>query len=149
MYLHGTRTDNYFIESIYFSGNDSQMVWNSNGQMYRVRSGTKSILRFRGLGNTSTLQKLFFKTLSFVSWRCFHVFESSHPSFFHNVFFGAPLPFPSGIAMDLHVVESFLCLRVLRSSIHRLRYILGQVLDVWGHILYRLYLHKLGNRVTE
>ena len=117
--------------------------------MYRVRSGTKSILRFRGFGNTSTLQKLFFKTLSVVSWRCFHVFESSHPSFFRNVFFGAPLAFPSGIAMDLHVVESFLCLRVLRSSIHRLRYILEQVLDVWGHILYRLYLHKLGNRVTE
>ena len=46
------------------------------------------------------------------------------------------------------VVASFLCLRVVRSSIHRLHYILGQVLDVWGHILYQLYFHKLGNRVT-
>ena len=46
------------------------------------------------------------------------------------------------------VVASFLCLCVIRSSIHRLRYILGQVLDVCGYILQRLYLHKLGNRVT-
>ena len=41
------------------------------------------------------------------------------------------------------VVASFLCLRVVGSSFRRLRYILGQVLDVWEHILYRLYLHKL------
>ena len=46
-------------------------------------------------------------------------------------------------------VASFLCLCVIRSSIHRLRYILGQVLDVCGYILQRLYLHKLGNRVTR
>ena len=32
------------------------------------------------------------------------------------------------------VVASFLCLRVVGSSFRRLRYILGQVLDVWGHI---------------
>ena len=31
------------------------------GAAYGVRSGTKSILRFRGLGNTSSLQKLFFE----------------------------------------------------------------------------------------
>ena len=37
-------------------------------------SGTKSILRFRGFGNTSSLWKLFFESLSVV-------FESSHPSF--------------------------------------------------------------------
>ena len=41
------------------------------------------------------------------------------------------------------VVASFLCLLVVGSSFSRLRYILGQVRDVWGHILYRLYLHKL------
>ena len=41
------------------------------------------------------------------------------------------------------VVASFLCLRVVGSSFRRLRYILRQVLDVWGNILYRLYLHKL------
>ena len=41
------------------------------------------------------------------------------------------------------VVASFLCLRVVGSSFRRLRYILKQVLDVWGNILYRLYLHKL------
>ena len=34
------------------------------------------------------------------------------------------------------VVASFLCLRVVGSSFRRLPYILGQVLDVWGHILY-------------
>ena len=33
---------------------------------YGVRSGTKSIIRFRGLGNTSSLRKLFFETLSAV-----------------------------------------------------------------------------------
>ena len=41
------------------------------------------------------------------------------------------------------VVASFLCLRVVGSSFRRLRYILRQALDVWGIILYRLYLHKL------
>ena len=41
------------------------------------------------------------------------------------------------------LVASFLCFRVVGSSFRRLRYILGQVLDAWGHILYRLYLHKL------
>ena len=41
------------------------------------------------------------------------------------------------------VVASFLCVCVVGSSFCRLRYILGQVLDVWGHTLYRLYLHKL------
>ena len=41
------------------------------------------------------------------------------------------------------VVASFLCLRVVGSSFRRLRYMLRQVLDVWGNILYRLYLHKL------
>ena len=39
------------------------------------------------------------------------------------------------------VVASFLCLRVVGSSFRRLRYmrghkLVGQVLDVWGHILY-------------
>ena len=33
---------------------------------YGVRSRTKSILRFRGLGNTSSLRKLFFESLSVV-----------------------------------------------------------------------------------
>ena len=41
------------------------------------------------------------------------------------------------------VVASFLCLRVVGSSFRRLRYILRQVLDVWGNILYQLYLQKL------
>ena len=31
------------------------------GAAYGVRSGTKSIFRFRGLGNTSSLRKLFFE----------------------------------------------------------------------------------------
>ena len=34
--------------------------------LYGVRSGTKSILRFRGFGNTSWLRKLFFESLSVV-----------------------------------------------------------------------------------
>ena len=34
--------------------------------LYGVRSGTKSILGFRGLGNTSSLRKLFFESLSVV-----------------------------------------------------------------------------------
>ena len=63
------------------------------------------------------------------SWRRFHVFESSHPSFHHIVFFVASL-------WAYVVVASFLCLRVVGSSFRRLPYILGQVLDVWGHILY-------------
>ena len=63
------------------------------------------------------------------SWRRFHVFESSHPSFHHIVFFVASL-------WAYVVVASFLRLRVVGSSFRRLPYILGQVLDVWGHILY-------------
>ena len=35
------------------------------------------------------------------SWRRFHVFESSHPSFYRTVFFGAPLAFLRGVAMGL------------------------------------------------
>ena len=34
------------------------------------------------------------------------------------------------------LVASFLCLRVVGSSFRRLRYILGQVLDVWRHNIY-------------
>ena len=41
------------------------------------------------------------------------------------------------------VVASFLCLRVVGPSFRRLLYILRQVPDVWGNILYQLYLHKL------
>ena len=73
------------------------------------------------------------------SWRRFHVFESSHPSFHRTVFFGAPLAFLRGVALGL-------CRRcvIFMSSCRRVfLYILGRVLDVWGHILYRLYLHKL------
>ena len=67
------------------------------------------------------------------SWRRFHEFKSSHPSFHRTVFFGALLVFPRAVLWAYVVVASFLCLGVVRSSIHRLRYILGQVLDVWGH----------------
>ena len=35
------------------------------------------------------------------SWRRFHVFESSHPSFHRSVFFGAPVAFVRGVAMGL------------------------------------------------
>ena len=78
------------------------------------------------------------------SWRRFHVFESSHPSFHRTVFFGTPLAFLCGVAVWAYVViASFLCLRVIWSSFSGLGHILGQVLDVWGHIFYRLYLHKL------
>ena len=35
------------------------------------------------------------------SWRRFHVFESSHPSFYRTGFFGAPLAFLRGVAMGL------------------------------------------------
>ena len=51
---------------------------------YGVRSGTKSILRFRGLGNTSLLQKLFFKSLSVVfvaSVPCLQVVASLFSSY--------------------------------------------------------------------
>ena len=43
---------------------------------------------FRGLGNTSSLRKLFFESLS-------AVFVSSHPSFHRTVFFGAKVAFSS------------------------------------------------------
>ena len=37
-----------------------------DSRLYGVRSGTKSIIRFRGLRNTSSLRKLFFESLSVV-----------------------------------------------------------------------------------
>ena len=43
---------------------------------------------FRSLGNTSSLRKLFFESLS-------AVFVSSHPSFHRTVFFGAKVAFSS------------------------------------------------------
>ena len=77
-------------------------------------------------------------------WRQFHVFESSHPSFHRTIFLGAPLAFlPCSVAMGLCrrcVIFTSSCRRVFLSStaLHT-----WQVLDVWGHILYRLHLHKL------
>ena len=131
--------------------------------IYGVRSGTKSILRFRGLRNTSSLRKLFFESLSVVfvasvpclrvvtslvssycflrvivcclrgvgsmsssrhiprfivlfssshcllsSWRRFHVFESSHPSFHRTVFFES---------LSVVFVASVPCLRVVASLV--------------------------------
>ena len=88
-----------------------------NTQGYGVRSGTKSILRFRGLGNTSSLRKLFFESLSvvFVAWvpclrsrriPCFIVlFSSGHRWLFFVALLWAYV-----------VVASFLCLRVVGSS---------------------------------
>ena len=52
-----------------------------------------------------------FESCLLSSWRRFHVFESSHPSFHRTVFFGALL---------------FLCLRVVGFSFRRLRYILEE-----------------------
>ena len=66
------------------------------GAAYGVRSGTKSIFRFRGLGNTSSLfENCSSSNCLLSSWRRFHVFESSHPSFHRTVFFGAPLALTS------------------------------------------------------
>ena len=73
------------------------------------------------------------------SWRGFHVFESSHPLFHRTVFFGAPMAFLRGVAMGL----CRRCVIFMSSYRQVFLYILGQVLDVWGHILHRLYLHKL------
>ena len=53
------------------------------------------------------------------SWRRFHVFESSHPSFHRTVFFGAPLAFLCGVAMGLCrrcVIFMSSCRRVFLSS---------------------------------
>ena len=109
---------------------------------YGVRSRTKSILRFRGLGNTSSLRNWFNESLSVVfvaSIPCLKVVASlvSPYCFFSGhrwLFFVASL-------WAYVVVASFLCLRVIRSSFRRLGYILGQVLNMRGHILYQLYSH--------
>ena len=53
------------------------------------------------------------------SWRRFHVFELSHPSFHRTVFFGAPLAFPRGVAMGLCrccIIFMSSCRRVFLSS---------------------------------
>ena len=76
------------------------------------------------------------------SWRRFHVLKSSHPSFHRTVFFsGHRWLFFLASLWAYVVVASFLCLRVIRSSFRRLGYILGQVLNMRGHILYQLYSH--------
>ena len=53
------------------------------------------------------------------SWRRFHVFESTHPSFHRSVFFGAPLAVLRGVATGLcrHcVIFMSSCRRVFLSS---------------------------------
>ena len=47
-------------------GGNRRQEANTQVRYYGVRSGTKSILRFRGLRNTSSLRKLFFESLSVV-----------------------------------------------------------------------------------
>ena len=96
--------------------------------IYGVRSGTKSILRFRGLGNTSSLRKLFFESLSVVfvaSVPCLRIVTSLVSSY---CFLRGTAGFSSwrryGLVSSLPVVASFLCLRVVGSSFRRLRYIL-------------------------
>ena len=99
-----------------------------------------------------------------ISWPCKHFFASkivlrvivcclrgvgsmsfsrSIPRFIVLFYSGHRWLFFVGSLWAYVVVASFLCLRVVGSSFRRLRYILRQVLDVWGNILYRLYLHKL------
>ena len=52
---------------------DTRLRLQSRTQNYGVTSGKKSILRFRGLRNTSPLRKLFFESLSVVIVRCLRV----------------------------------------------------------------------------
>ena len=47
-------------------GGNRRQEANTQVRYYGVRSGTKSVLRFRGLRNTSSLRKLFFESLSVV-----------------------------------------------------------------------------------
>ena len=99
-----------------------------------VRSGTNTLLRFENCSSSHCLLFL---------WRQFHVFESSHASFHRTVFFGAPLAFlPCSVAGLMPSLRHFTssCRRVFLSSTALRTW---QVLDEWGHMLYRLYLHKL------
>ena len=69
---------------------------------YGVRSRTKSILRFRGLGNTSSLRNWFNESLSVVfvgSIPCLKVVASLVSPY--CFFFGAPLAFLRGVAIGL------------------------------------------------
>ena len=115
---------------------DTRLRLQSRTQNYGITSGKnwysdfvalETLLRFENCSSSHCLLS---------SWRRFHVFESSHPSFHRTVFFGAPLSFLRGFAVGLCCRCVILCLRVVGSSFRRLPYILGQVLDVWGHILY-------------
>ena len=76
------------------------------------------------------------------SWRRFHVFESSHPSFRRTVFFGAPLAFLRGVAMGLcRRCVNFMssCRRVVFLSSTALHTYLGRYL-MYGicHLVYLL-----------
>ena len=101
---------------------------------YGVRSRTKSILRFRGLGNTSSLRNWFNESLSVVfvaSIPCLKVVASlvSPYCFFSGhrwLFFVASL-------WAYVVVASFLCLRVIRSPFVDWATYLGRYL-IWGDI---------------
>ena len=102
--------------------------------VYGVRSGTKSILRFRGLENTSSLRKLFFESLSVVfvaSVPCLRVVTSLFSSY---CFLRGTAGFLRGVGMGLCrrcvSVASFLCLRVVGSSFRRLHYILDSGIKV-------------------
>ena len=109
---------------------------------YGVRSRTKSILRFRGLGNTSSLRNWFNESLSVVfvaSIPCLKVVASLVSPY--CFFFGAPLAFLRGVAMGLCRRCVIFMSSVIRSLFRRLGYILGQILNMRGHILYQLYSH--------
>ena len=95
---------------------DSQVSW-----PWKHFFASKIVLRvivccLRGVGSMSSSRRI---------PRFIVVFSSGH----RWLFFVASL-------WAYVVVASFLCLRVVGSSFRRLRHILGQVLDVWGHILY-------------
>ena len=114
---------------------DTRPRLQSRTQSYGVTSGTKSILRFRGFGNTfsSIVLRVIVCCLRGVGSmsssrripRFIVLFSSGH----RWLFFVASL-------WAYVVVASFLCLRVVGSFFRPQHYILGQVIDVWGHILY-------------
>ena len=111
---------------------------------YGVRSRTKSILGFRGLVNTSSLPKIVLRVIvCCLRGVCFMSSRRRIPHVIVLFYSGHRWLFFVASLWAYVVVASFLCLRVVGSSFRRLRYILRQVPDVWGNILYQLNLHNL------
>ena len=99
------------LATLRFNGWNVRYMASDRGQnRYSDFQALETLLRFENCSLSHCL---------LASWRRFHVFESSHPSFHRTVFLRAPLAFLRGVAIGLCrrcVIFMSSCRRVFLSS---------------------------------